>query len=154
MAPDVDSGDHADGNCRRAAGNRLQPRSGGEQRHASATVASNDAVVATNLAGASSEAVPTTAPAGDVRYVAGDGSQVMVTGTSTLHDWTVKGGMVQGDVLFAGQATPAAPASLTALDGVQLTIPVNSLKSSEGGGMDDTMYKRWTSSTIPPSLTS
>lgn len=84
--------------------------------------------------------VPTTEPAGSLHYVSADGSQVVVTGTSTLHDWTVKGGTIQGDAVFVGEWSASNPQAIQ-LYSIDLTIPVNSLKSSEGSGMDDTMYK-------------
>jgi polyisoprenoid-binding protein YceI len=77
-----------------------------------------------------------TQPSG-VQYVSsaksGDAS---VTGTSTLHNWTVTGATINGTAAFAGEFDSATP---PAIQSIQLVIPVNSLKSGEGGGMDGTM---------------
>ncbi len=69
------------------------------------------------------------------QYVAAKGGEATVNGTSTLHNWTVKTGDIEGAV--SGQwGSQAAPS----LSSIQLTIPVKSLKSTEGSGMDNTMY--------------
>jgi polyisoprenoid-binding protein YceI len=60
-----------------------------------------------------------------------------VSGTSTLHNWTATGTTINGTAVFAGSFNPTAH---PAIQSIQLVIPVNSLKSSEGGGMDKTMY--------------
>lgn len=71
------------------------------------------------------------------RHFVGIYKQTLVTinGTSSLHNWTVKGGVIDGEVNIAvdqkGQVT---------LGAIQVSIPVVSLKSSEGSGMDKTMY--------------
>src|ERR1700722_12125942 len=82
---------------------------------------------------------PTTDPT-TIKYIAtGSGEQAVVTGTSTLHNWTVNGSVIQGDAAFSGNWKPGASPGV-ALQSIDLTIPVNSLKSTEGGGMDNTMY--------------
>jgi polyisoprenoid-binding protein YceI len=53
---------------------------------------------------------------------------VVITGTSTLHDWTVNGGAIKGNAEFAAAIK---------LQSIDLSIDVNTLKSTEGGGMDD-----------------
>lgn len=60
---------------------------------------------------------------------------VTINGTSSLHNWTVKGGVIDGEVRIAVDAKGHVN-----LGGIQVSIPVVSLKSSEGSGMDKTMY--------------
>ena len=60
---------------------------------------------------------------------------VTINGTSSLHNWTVKGGVIDGEVNIA-----VDPKGKLELGGIQVSIPVVSLKSSEGSGMDKTMY--------------
>jgi polyisoprenoid-binding protein YceI len=68
-----------------------------------------------------------------IQYVSGtDAGQALVSGTSTLHDWTVKSTIIKGDAAFAEK--------WISLQSIDLVIPVNSLKSTEGSGMDNTMY--------------
>lgn len=71
------------------------------------------------------------------RHFAGTYKQTLVTisGTSSLHNWTVKGGVIDGEVNIA-----VDPKGQVKLGGIQVSIPVVSLKSSEGSGMDKTMY--------------
>ena len=72
-----------------------------------------------------------------VQYVSSaDPGKASVAGTSTLHIWTVTGTSINGAAAFAGEFGAATP---PALQSIQLVIPVNSLKSGEGGGMDGTM---------------
>lgn len=79
---------------------------------------------------------PAASPAGEVQYVASQPSHVTIKGTSTLHKWTVNGGRIDGKATFSGLGN----ADALKLHTIELTIPVKSLKSSEGGGMDNTMY--------------
>jgi polyisoprenoid-binding protein YceI len=62
-----------------------------------------------------------------------DAGQVTVQGTSSLHAWTVKGAALTGKV------TAAVPPTME-ISAIDLSIPVNSLKSTEGSGMDNVMY--------------
>jgi len=72
-----------------------------------------------------------------VPYVSSANSgKAAVAGTSTLHDWTAESATINGTAIFAGEFDPAVP---PAIRSIQVVIPVNSLKSSEGGGMDSTM---------------
>src|ERR1700733_3954630 len=67
-----------------------------------------------------------------VKYAASaDGAKATISGTSTLHDWTVNGTVIQGTAEFSGEWKPGADPTL-ALQAIDLTIPVNSLKSTEG----------------------
>jgi len=83
-------------------------------------------------------AAPSTAPAPQ-RFTSASGSQVLVTGTSTLHDWTVKGAAAEGEAVVSGRG-PNVDAASVRIDSIHLSIPVKTLKSTEGSGMDDTMY--------------
>jgi polyisoprenoid-binding protein YceI len=68
-----------------------------------------------------------------------DPGEAVVTGTSTLHDWTVKSGAIKGNAEFSGQWQPDSGKTI-ALQSIDLSIPVDSLKSTEGSGMDNVMY--------------
>ena len=65
-----------------------------------------------------------------------DSGTASVSGTSTLHDWTVNGTTVNGAMQCSGPWTAAPPT----IGSIQLSIPADSLKSTEGSGMDNTMY--------------
>jgi hypothetical protein len=65
-----------------------------------------------------------------------DSGAASVSGTSTLHDWTVNGTIVNGTMQCSGPWTAASPT----IGSIQLSIPADSLKSTEGSGMDNTMY--------------
>lgn len=71
------------------------------------------------------------------RHFVGTYKETLVTinGTSNLHNWTVKGGVIDGEVNIA-----VDPQGQIKLGTIQVSIPVVSLKSSEGSGMDKTMY--------------
>ncbi len=90
-------------------------------------------------------APPATSPAASAtssdlhRYVAASGSQAVVTGTSTLHDWTVKAAKLDGNAVFAGKWEGQGAAAIR-LESISLAIPVASLKSTEGSSMDNNMY--------------
>jgi polyisoprenoid-binding protein YceI len=85
---------------------------------------------------AADPAAPTTAPSAFDYVNAPDNGTAAVSGTSTLHDWSAEGTAITGTARCSGPWTGTAPKLLA----IQLTIPVNTLKSSEGSGMDDTMY--------------
>ena len=72
-------------------------------------------------------------------YRAAPGGSLVISGTSTLHDWTAKSIALTGNAVFAGQWTGKGGAAID-LQSIHLVFAVKSLKSSEGGGMDDTMY--------------
>jgi len=81
---------------------------------------------------------------GRVRYDSQPGSLVQIDGTSNIHDWTVKGGVIKGFI----EADPEFPAS-AAVPGVkpprvEVTIPVRTLKSQVAIGakkMDEIMQE-------------
>jgi polyisoprenoid-binding protein YceI len=82
---------------------------------------------------------PSTNPSA-IQYVSSvDPGQAIVSGTSTLHDWIVKSNIVKGNAEFSGQWQAASAATIT-LQSVDISVPVDSLKSTEGSGMDKTMY--------------
>jgi polyisoprenoid-binding protein YceI len=81
-------------------------------------------------------AAPTTGPAAAELTSAVDSGTATVSGTSTLHDWTVKSTTIIGKIQSSGSWTATPPT----LESIQLSIPVNTLKSSEGSGMDDKVY--------------
>jgi polyisoprenoid-binding protein YceI len=84
-------------------------------------------------------AAPATQPSDPQYASSADAGQVSVQGTSTLHDWTVKSGTITGKLAADGDWT-AGSASPIQIKSIDLTIPVNSLKSGEGSGMDNTTY--------------
>lgn len=65
---------------------------------------------------------------------------VVVNGTSTLHNWSIKTTHLVGSVsAFLPPATAVAKTSAS-LNAINLTISVDTLKSTEGGGMDSNVY--------------
>lgn len=66
------------------------------------------------------------------RYAPAGGSVVKVEGTSTLHEWTMQGAMIQGEISAPTPDNWNAPAKAT------VSIPVTSIKS-EHGKMDKLM---------------
>lgn len=94
-------------------------------------------------------AVAPAAQASSTQYVNSPNSgQVTVSGTSTLHDWTVTSHSIQGSVAFAGDWKQGTGAPIS-LRSIELVVPVNSLKSTEGSGMDNTMYDALKSKQFP-----
>lgn len=85
-------------------------------------------------------AAPAVAPAANLpalKYASlPDAGKAAISGTSTLHDWTVTTTKIDGRAAFSGEWDGKA----IALGSIDLSIPVDSLKSTEGGGMDNTMY--------------
>jgi hypothetical protein len=91
--------------------------------------------------------LPSLAPAEALHYSSAEGSSVRVDGTSTLHDWTAKGGQIDGSIDFQVQgvkpgasreeikraiiASPKAAADVA--------IPSRTLKSGNKD-MDGKMY--------------
>jgi polyisoprenoid-binding protein YceI len=84
-------------------------------------------------------AVPSTNPSTSQYVSSIDAGQAIVSGTSTLHDWSVKSIIIQGNANFSAP-WKLDSASTIALQSINLVIPVDSLKSTEGAGMDNTMY--------------
>jgi len=78
-----------------------------------------------------------TQPAPDQYASAAKSGTASVAGTSTLHNWTVASATINGTATFAGHFSATRP---PAIRSIQLVIPVNTLKSTEGSGMDNTMY--------------
>ena len=75
------------------------------------------------------------------KLTAQPGSKVKIDGTSTVHDWTVEGGIIAGvmelDPAFAADPTKAKPGKLNAK--VEATIPVRTIKSGKSS-MDSIMH--------------
>ncbi len=81
---------------------------------------------------------PAAAPAAPTTtYLPADGSKLVIDGTSTLHDWSAKSTVMQGSVKTTGSFTAGGAPGIAA---IKLVLPVVDLKSSEGSGMDSTMY--------------
>lgn len=83
-----------------------------------------------------------------VRWAALPGSQVIIEGTSSIHDWTVKGGIIGGffevePAFLTAQPVPSAWTN-QAVAQVQVRIPVRSLRSQTLVGaskMDEIMQE-------------
>ena len=76
----------------------------------------------------------------EVRYQASPGSKVKIDGTSTVHDWTVNGGIIGGFVEFESDAAiDPAQTSSDVKAKVEVSIPVTSLKSGKKL-MDEIMH--------------
>ncbi len=75
------------------------------------------------------------------KFEAKPGSKVKIEGTSTVHDWTVEGGIIAGamelDSKFTADPTKASPGKLDAK--VEASIPVRTLKSGKSS-MDSIMH--------------
>ncbi len=75
------------------------------------------------------------------KFQAQPGSKVKIEGTSTVHDWTVEGGIIGGglelDSKFVGDPAKAQPGKVPAK--VEATIPVRTIKSGKKS-MDDIMH--------------
>ncbi len=83
-----------------------------------------------------------TASADPVRYQATPGSKLKLEGTSTVHDWTVEGGIIGGYIEFQSDSPldPAKPSSeVNVTPKVKVNVPVRSLKSGKSL-MDDIMH--------------
>ena len=83
---------------------------------------------------------------GTVRYESQPGTVVTMDGTSNIHDWTVKGGIIKGfiesDSGFPESATK--PGANSPPPKVEATIPVRTLKSTVSVGskrMDEVMQE-------------
>ena len=76
------------------------------------------------------------------RYAGGNGSWIQVEGTSTLHNWTMKGSTIQGEISAPTPDNWNAPAKAV------VTIPVTSIKS-EHAKMDKLMADALKAKTHP-----
>src|SRR5579872_683504 len=72
-----------------------------------------------------------------VKYLAQPGSSVKIDGTSNIHDWTVNGRIISGEMLVS-PAFDKDLKTLSPLPKVDVNIPVRSLKSKERK-MDEVM---------------
>lgn len=73
------------------------------------------------------------------QYAAVPGGTLVIHGTSTLHDWSAQTKGLAGRAVLDGSWTGHGAGAIE-LKSIHLVIAVKSLKSSEGGGMDSTMY--------------
>ena len=76
-----------------------------------------------------------------VRYQASPGSKVKIDGTSTIHDWTVEGGVIGGFIEFESDSVidPAKATTGEVKAKVEVTFPVRTLQSGKKP-MNDIMY--------------
>ena len=77
-----------------------------------------------------------------IRYQAVPGSKVTLDGTSTIHDWTVEGGIIGGYIEMDSNfpLDPSKPSTnLEVTPKVEVNIPVRSLKSGKKS-MDEIMH--------------
>ncbi len=81
---------------------------------------------------------PVSTPAGGV-YISAAGSRVVVKGRSTLHHWSASSTSLNGRVVFTGHRLGKGSDALQ-LKLIRLSIPVTSLKGSDGSGMTHTIY--------------
>ena len=70
-----------------------------------------------------------------VRYT-GATADLLVSGTSTMHDWTMKSGKAECTAVFAFNTA----GQISGIDNLTFTTPVNALKS-EHSSMDNNAYK-------------
>lgn len=80
--------------------------------------------------------------AGAERFTATQGSSITITGTSTLHEWTMQGTTIRGEISAPTPSNWNAPAKAT------VTIPVTSIKS-EHAKMDKLMAEALKASSHP-----
>lgn len=78
----------------------------------------------------------TTITNAQVKYSAKDDLNLLVSGTSTLHDWDMKAAKGESVALFTFNAT----GDIIGLTGLTVSVPAEALKS-EHGGMDKNAYK-------------
>jgi len=80
-----------------------------------------------------------TPPSPSVNYLsAANPGQAQVAGTSSLHDWSATSPLLTGTLAACG---PWIANAQPTLQSITFAIPVNSLKSTEGADMDNTMYE-------------
>ena len=79
-----------------------------------------------------------------VKYSAKDDLNLLVSGTSTLHDWDMKEAKGECAAVFSFNAA----GEITALSSLSVIIPAEGLKS-EHSGMDKNAYKALKTSTAP-----
>lgn len=93
-------------------------------------------------ANASGQTVESTT--GLIRYESQPGSLVQIDGTSNIHDWTVKGGVIKGFIEADAEFPASALVPGAKPPRVEVTIPVRTLKSQVAIGakkMDEVMQQ-------------
>ena len=78
----------------------------------------------------------TTLTNAQVKYTAKNDLNLLISGTSTLHDWDMKAAKGECDALF----TFNAAGDIVGLTGLSVSVPAEALKS-EHSGMDKNAYK-------------
>lgn len=88
-----------------------------------------------------------------MRYQSRPGSKLKIEGTSTVHDWTVEGGIISGfmelESNFPLDSTAAVPESAKLNAKVEVVVPVKTLKSGKTlmdevmmGAMNEEKFKQ------------
>jgi len=83
-------------------------------------------------------------PLSPVRYESQPGSLVQIDGTSNIHDWIVKGGIIKGFIEADAKFPESAAKAGAQTPKVEVTIPVRTLKSTVAVGakkMDEVMQE-------------
>lgn len=104
------------------------------------------AVIALGCSGFAADGLQQTGEAGGglVRYDSQPGSLVQIDGTSNIHDWTVKGGVIRGFIEADAEFPASAARAGARPPRVEVTIPVRTLKSQVAIGakkMDEVMQE-------------
>jgi|GEM_PF-596650 len=71
-------------------------------------------------------------------YIGAPGSKVVVRGHSTLHDWSVTSNTLNGKLILAGHWRTTHGQAIS-IELLHLSIPVATLKGSDGSGMTKTI---------------
>jgi polyisoprenoid-binding protein YceI len=81
----------------------------------------------------------------DQQYSAANNVKITVLGTSNIHDWDLV--TEQGSCTMVAQMD--ASGTLTGMNNLNFTVPVNSMKSKHGNTMDNNAYKAIKASSYP-----
>jgi hypothetical protein len=93
--------------------------------------------------------LPGIAPAGNGTVLRASDVTVKIEGESTLHAWQATASSVSVSAgIHAGESLSAAVKD-HGLDGLALVLDVDSLKSTEGGGMDKNMWNAFEADKFP-----
>lgn len=71
-------------------------------------------------------------------YIDAPGSKVVVRGHSTLHDWSVSSSTLNGKLILSGHWRTTHGQAIS-IELLHLSIPVTTLKGSDGSGMTNTI---------------
>lgn len=75
-----------------------------------------------------------------VKFVPDAGTEFVISGTSTVHDWTCKGSEVTGFANLPKDWVDGKPKVASSFSGVEVSVLVRGLLSGRGSIMDDKMY--------------